>query len=65
MNPNRFNYILKAKMGLLQLVGLLMVVLFSASSCNEAELFSKSFNDFPDNRWKKTNTLEAKFSISE
>lgn len=65
MNPNRFINVLKAKMSLLQNIGILMVVLFSASSCNEAELFSKSFNDFPENRWQKTNTLEAKFSIPE
>ncbi|MFD0965094.1 hypothetical protein [Pseudofulvibacter geojedonensis] len=42
-----------------------MIVLVSASSCNEAELFSKSFDDFPDNRWEKTNTLETNFSVNQ
>lgn len=65
MSPNRFKNVLKAKMCLFQRIGLLMVVLFSASSCNEADLFSQSFNDFPENRWQKTNTLEATFTVSE
>lgn len=65
MKIKRLYASLKAKMSLLHTIVLLMIVLFSASSCNEADLFSQSFNDFPQNRWHKTNTLEANFSVPE
>ena len=43
---------------------LLIIVLFTASSCNEAVLYSESHTDFPENRWYQTNPVAYEFEVT-